>query len=116
VPLIIQHKSYRLAMAAWGGEVEPFARFIEDGGELCPEARKFLAEHLRGEIKRQRGNPKVAADMERRMRAVNEIRATQFATKCSEYAAVTAYLQRHKAANRDTVRSWLRRSRTRVQK
>lgn len=115
MPLII-NKSYRLAMAAWAGDVEPFARFIEEGGELGLNARKFLAQHLRGEIKRQRGNPRIAADAERRLRAVNQIRATQIAMNCSEYAAIKVYLQFNKRANRDTVRSWLKRSPTRVHK
>jgi len=111
-----RHKSYYLAMAAWGGDVEPFARFIEDGGELDSDARRFLADHLRGAIKRPRGNPRIAADAERRSRAVMEIRALQIINRCSEYAAISAYLKRHPNANRDTVRSWLRRSRTKVRK
>ena len=45
---IVRHPSYHLAMGAWAGDVEPFARFIEEGGELGDDARKFLANHLRG--------------------------------------------------------------------
>ncbi len=113
---IVRHLSYHLAMGAWGGDVEPFARFIEEGGELGDDARKFLANHLRGAIKRRRGNPRIAADEERRMRAIIEIRGIQILKNCSEYAAISVYLSTHRDANRDTVKSWLRRSRNRVQK
>ena len=112
----VRHKSYYLAMGAWAGDVEPLARFIEEGGELGDDARKFLANHLRGAIKRRRGNPRIAADEERRTKAIIEIRAIQILKNCSEYAAVSIYLNTHKNANRDTVKSWLRRDRNRVQK
>lgn len=100
---IVRHKSYFLAMGAWAGDVEPFARFIEEGGELGDDARKFLANHLRGAVKRRRGNPRIVADEGRRMRAIIEIRSIQILKNCSEYAAVTIYLNTHKDANRDTI-------------
>ena len=111
MPFVLRHKSYYLAMAAWGGDVEPFARYIEAGGELERDARKFLADHLRGKARPPRGNRQMQADYDRRQAACLEIKMAQFLEKCSEYEAITRYLKKHPTLPRDTVRSWLRRHR-----
>lgn len=116
MPFVLRHKSYYLAMAAWGGDIEPFARYIEAGGELGSEARAFLADHLRGKAKPRRGNRRLQVNADTRSAATIEIRMTQFLERCSEYEAISRYLEKHPSLPRETVRSWLKRSPNRVRK
>lgn len=50
---------------AESGDLEPLAKYIERGGAIGPETRRFLVAHLRGEIPKRRGLKRTWAQVER---------------------------------------------------
>jgi hypothetical protein len=63
---------------AEGGEIELLAKLIENGGDLGPETRKWLAAHLRGKLPKKRGNKRLWSQVEREMGIVRLIRHFQY--------------------------------------
>jgi hypothetical protein len=104
-----------LVSHARDGNVEPLARHIEKGGHLDAATRKFIAAHLRGEIKRKRGNRRTLAQEEIERKTVNLLRGLQFGIAClhgqrgSLRRAIDKYLEMHPQTNEETLKTYLKR-------
>lgn len=65
----------KVVYAARSGELEPLAKYLEDGGYMTEEIQEFLVAYLRGEIKWKRGNKRTYSQVVRDKRLVFEIRS-----------------------------------------
>jgi hypothetical protein len=66
-----------LLLHAEGGEIEPLAKHIEEGGALGPDTRKWLADHLRGRHPKKPGIKRLWSQVEREMKVASHIRHIQ---------------------------------------
>jgi hypothetical protein len=104
------------------GNVGPLARHIEAGGYICPATRRFLASHLRSEVKNPPGNRRIYAKICEDARTACHImflrrmlgkKRGQIFVMASEEKAKLAFLDLNPDMNLDTLTSILRRSRRR---
>jgi hypothetical protein len=133
----------RILLHAEGGEIEPLARYIENGGTLGPSVRRWLADHLRGKHPKKRGNKRLWSQIERELRVTARIRGIQHNDgKCalefrrlvaqgvdlreidpeylwnlrgpiSENKAIDLFLETNPDMSRETVRTYLRKEKER---
>ncbi len=108
---LLTYPDYRLMLEAQRGVREPLAKYIEDGGDLCPETRQWLAAYLRGEASRGKPGPKRTssqwrADMDLRL-AVRDIQAKH---RVSENRALKIWVKSNPRMKFETARSSLKRA------
>ena len=100
------------------GDVEPLARHLEEGGYLCQTLRDFLAASVRREIEYARGNKRTLAQMQKEDKHLLEIAliradAAADGQLISEHAAMKKYLERHPEMNEETLKGYVRKSKSR---
>ena len=108
---LLTYPDYRLLHESQSGVREPLAKYIEDGGDLCPETRQWLAAYLRGEASRgkrgtKRTNFQWRADMDLLL-AVRDIQANH---RVSENRALKIWLKSNPRMKFETARSSLKRA------
>ena len=128
---ILDIEEVEILLHAESGEIEPLAKYLESGGALGPDLRKWLADHLRGKHPKKRGKKRLWSQVEREMRAAELVREIQHhrgkfiinlrncfqagmdidelfsATRgaISETAAIKLYLEMDPNMNRETLRT-----------
>lgn len=101
-----------LRWAKHRGVTEPLAAYIEQGGEVGLETRRWLAAYLRGSApKGPRGNKRTPAQVKADATTLREILEIQSSSGASFEAAKRIYLDRHLDMNPETLKSCLKRAR-----
>jgi len=91
------------------GELEPFAKYIEDGKPLTPDMRLFLAAYLRGELSWGKGPKENMDKIMLRNQRLRRMRDIQKETKLSEPHAIYL-LSEEINMNEDTLKSQIRKA------
>lgn len=90
---------------------EPLAKYIEDGGELGPETRVWLAKFLRGEAPAlQAGNKRTRAQIQADAKLLIAIKRLQEQYGLTEYAARKKYLENNEGLNDETIKTAIKRA------
>ena len=94
---------------AQAGELEPFAKYIEDGKPLTPDMRLFLAAYLRGDLSWEKGRKVNIDKIMLRNQRLRRMRDIQKETKISEPYAIYL-LSQEIDMNENTLKSQIRKA------
>ncbi len=94
---------------AQAGELEPFAKYIEDGKPLTPDMRLFLAAYLRGDLSWEKGRKVNIDKIMLRNQRLRRMRDIQKRTKLSEPYAIYL-LSQEINMNENTLKSQIRKA------
>ncbi len=91
------------------GELEPFAKYIEDGKPLTPDMRLFLAAYLRGDLSWKKGRKKNIDKIILRNQRLRRMRDIQKEMELSEPHAIYL-LSQEINMNENTLKSQIRKA------
>lgn len=116
-----------LSHAAMGDPV-PLADHIEAEGYICPATRAFIADYLRGDVVKKKGNRRTFAQKKMELKALEKLFPYKLAyqmntgKKCSDNKALELYDELYCIVGgigmipTETMRTYLRKSKSRSRK
>lgn len=100
-----------ITLRADSGEFEPLAKHLESGAELTLCMREFLAAHLRGEVRFNRGRRATFAQEQLDRQVSDDVKLYGELLNVTAGEARDRYLDAHPNMNPETLRSILKRHR-----